>query len=124
MRVEPAKQVAEDRWDTGAYDWQTLGLLADTVKVPAPVDPRAYVPDGQLDALLDYATGQINRYKLQPILSGQSIEQSGNYLLQKKYSDALTAAPGPHQDRPDRRRAGQAAEPGARLIAAEQRPRL
>ena len=89
VRVEPAKQVADDRWDTGAYDWQTLGLLADTVKVPAPVDPRAYVPDGQLDALLNYATGQINRYKLQPILSGQSVEQSGNYLLQKKYSDAL-----------------------------------
>ena len=89
MRVEPAKQVSDDRWDTGAYDWQTLGLLADTVKVPAPVDPRAYVPDGQLDALLNYATGQINRYKLQPILSGQSVEQSGNYLLQKKYSDAL-----------------------------------
>ncbi len=124
VRVEPAKQVAEDRWDTGAYDWQTLGLLADTVKVPAPVDPRAFVPDGQLDALLNYATGQINRYKLQPILSGQSVEQSGDYLLQKKYSDALAAAPGPHQDRSDRRRAGQAAESGARLIATEQRPRL
>ncbi len=89
VRVEAPVQVAEDRWDTGAYDWVTLGMLADTVKVPAPVDPRAYVSGGQLDSLLNFAVGQINRYKLQLVLSGRSVEQSGNYLLQKSYSDAL-----------------------------------
>jgi hypothetical protein len=89
VRVEPPIQVAEDRWDTGPYDWQTLGMLADVVKVPAPVDPKAYVAGGQLDALLNYAVGQINRYKLQLILSGQSVEQAGSYLLQKDFSDAL-----------------------------------
>jgi len=89
VRVERPIQVAEDRWETGPYDWQTLGLLADTVKVPAPVDPRSYMPDGQLDSLLTYATGQINRYKLQPVFTGQSIEEAGNYLLQKRYADAL-----------------------------------
>ena len=89
MRVEPAVQVAEDRWETGPYDWQTLGLLADTVKIPAPQDPNAYVPDGQLDALMRYAVGQINRNKLQVILGGQSMEQAGNYLLAKSYTDAL-----------------------------------
>ena len=89
VRVEPPSQVAEDRWDTGAYDWQTLGLLADTVKVPAPLDPRAYVEGGQVEALLNYAVGQINRYKLVITLSGRSVEQAGNYLLLKSYSDAL-----------------------------------
>ena len=89
VRVEPAVQVAEDRWETGPYDWQTLGLLADTVKIPAPQDPNAYVPDGQLDALVRYAVGQINRSKLQVILGGQSMEQAGNYLLPKSYTDAL-----------------------------------
>lgn len=89
VRVEPASQVAEDRWDTGPYDWYPLGLLVDTVKIPAPVDPRGYVPDGQLDALLSYAVGQISRYKVQPIFSGQSVEQSGNYLIPKGYADAL-----------------------------------
>ncbi len=89
VRVEPANQVAEDRWDTGPYDWYPLGLLADTVKIPAPVDPRSYAPDGQLDALLSYAVGQINRDKVQPIFSGQSIEQAGNYLIPKGYADAL-----------------------------------
>ena len=89
VRVEPAVQVAEDRWETGPYDWQTLGLLADTVKIPAPQDPNAYVPDGPLDALMRYAVGQINRSKLQVILGGRSMEQAGNYLLAKSYTDAL-----------------------------------
>ena len=89
VRVERPTQVSEDRWETGPYDWQTLGLLADTVKIPAPEDPRAYVPDGQLDALLSYAVGQINRSKLEIVLTGQSVEQAGNYLLLKNYKDAL-----------------------------------
>ena len=101
VRVEAPTQVAEDRWDTGAYDWQALGLLADTVKVPAPVDPRAYVPGGQMDALLNYATGQINRYKLQIVLSGRSVEQAGNYLLLKSYNDALQPLLGRIEAEPD-----------------------
>jgi uncharacterized protein YraI len=89
VRVEPASQIAEDRFDTGAYDWQTLGMLADTVGISAPIDPRAYVPGGQFDALLNYAAGQIDRYKTQVVFSGRSVEQSGNYLLEKNYTDAL-----------------------------------
>ena len=89
VRVEPAAQVADDRFDTGPYDWQAIGLIADTVKVPAPVDPRAYVPDGQFDAFLRYTVGQIERSKLRVLFSGQSIELAGTYLLQKTYNDAL-----------------------------------
>ncbi len=89
VRVEPASQIAEDRFDTGAYDWQAIGLLADTVGIPAPVDPRAYAPGGQFDALLRYAVGQVDRFKIQPIFSGRSVELAGSYLLQKSYGDAL-----------------------------------
>lgn len=89
VRVEMPTQVAEDRWDTGPYDWQTLGLLADTVKIPAPVDPTAYTPDGKMDALARFAVGQIDRYKTRFVLSGRSVEQAGAYLLQKSYTDAL-----------------------------------
>ncbi len=89
VRVEPAAQVSEDRFDTGAYDWQAMGLIADTVKVPAPVDPRAYVPGGQFDALLRYAIGNIDRTKLRTLFSGQSTELAGNYLLAKSFNDAL-----------------------------------
>jgi hypothetical protein len=89
VRVEPASQIAEDRFDTGAYDWQAIGMIADTVGIPVPIDPRAYVSGGQFDALLTYAVSQIDRYKIQALLSGRSVELAGNYLLQKSYTDAL-----------------------------------
>ncbi len=89
VRVEAAAQVADDRFDTGAYDWPAIGLIADTVKVPAPVDPRAYVPGGQFDGLLRFAVGNIDRFKLRVIFSGQSTELAGAYLLPKTYTDAL-----------------------------------
>jgi len=89
VRVERPTQVAEDRWDTGAYDWVTLGRLADSLKVPAPVDPMAYIPGGQLEALLNYAVGQVDRYKLEILFSGRSVEQAGSYFLLKSYDDAL-----------------------------------
>jgi uncharacterized protein YraI len=89
VRVERPTQVAEDRWDTGPYDWQTLGLLVDTLMIPAPLDPQAYVPGGQFEALLGYAVGLVDRYKLEMLLSGQSVEQAGSYYLLKNYSDAL-----------------------------------
>ncbi len=89
VRVDTPTQVAEDRWDTGPYQWYALGMIADTIKIPAPVDPNAYITGGQFDALLNYAVGQVDRSKLQMVFSGRSIEQAGNYLLQKSYSDAL-----------------------------------
>jgi hypothetical protein len=89
VRVEAPTQVSEDTWDTGPYDWQALGLIADSVKVPAPVDPQAYATGGQFDALLQYAVGQVNRYKLGMLISGQSVERAGSYLLPKTYADAL-----------------------------------
>ena len=89
MRVEPAVQVAEDRWETGPYDWQTLGLLADTVKVPAPQDPNAYIPDGQLDALVRYAVGQINRSKLQISLAARASSRRATICCPRAICDAL-----------------------------------
>ena len=89
VRVEPAAQVADDRFDTGAYDWQAIGLIADTVKVAAPVDPRAYVQGGQFDAMLRYAVGNIDRAKLRMLFGGQSVELAGAYLLPKSFNDAL-----------------------------------
>jgi hypothetical protein len=89
VRVEAPAQVSEDTWDTGPYDWQALGLIADAIKIPAPVDPQAYAVGGQFDALLQYAVGQVNRYKLGMLLNGQSVEKAGSYLLPKTYADAL-----------------------------------
>ena len=90
VRVEPATQISAAEWDTGGYDWAALGRVVDTLIIPAPVDPMAYQPGGQMDALLTWATSQVDRRKIQIELPGQSVERSGNYLLMKGYQQALS----------------------------------
>jgi uncharacterized protein YraI len=89
VRVEPAKQVSAEAWDTGGYDWRALGKVADKVIVPTPDDPRTYQKSGEVEALLNWTTSQIERRKVQIELPGQSIEHSGNYLIRKGYQEAL-----------------------------------
>ncbi|MCD6290552.1 MAG: SH3 domain-containing protein [Anaerolineae bacterium] len=89
VRVEPPRQIAADRWDTGGYDWRTIGEYADMVLIPAPVDPKAWAPGGQVEALLSWATGEIERSKIRLVLPARSVEQAGRYLLLKSYSEAL-----------------------------------
>jgi hypothetical protein len=89
VHVEAPVQIAEDRWDTGAYDWQALGSLADAVKFPAIQHPAAYALGGQMEDLLWWSVGQVERYKLQPMFSARSVENSGGVLLERTYRDAL-----------------------------------
>src|SRR6185295_16358866 len=74
VRVELPRQMSTGVWDTGAYDWLAIGRLADVLKLPAMSDPKAYGPNGQMDALLDWAVGQVNRYKLQLLFCAGSTE--------------------------------------------------
>jgi spore germination protein YaaH len=62
-------------WNTGGYDWASLGAAADTIKVPFPEDPAAYIQGGQAERLLDWATAQVSRYKLRMLVSSLSAEQ-------------------------------------------------
>ncbi len=89
VRVDVPVQVAADRWDTGAFDWRTLGRAADVVKIPTPIDPRAYVAGGQMEAMLDWAVGEINRYKIQLLLSTKSLEEVGGVTREISYNEAL-----------------------------------
>ncbi len=95
VRVEEARQIAEDRWLTGGYDWQAIGQAADEVEVPALVDPRAYGEGGQMEQFLRWAVGQVNRYKIRLVLPARSVEAAGSYLLLKSYSEALAPLVGP-----------------------------
>ncbi len=89
VRVEAPRQISVDTWDTLGYDWAGLGEVVDKVIIPAPVDPRAYGAGGEMDALLSWATNQVERRKIQIELPARSVERSGNYLLLKGYQDAL-----------------------------------
>jgi hypothetical protein len=89
VQVELPQPVSAEVWDTGAYDWQAIGRIADLVCLPASPDPKAYQPDGQMTTLLDWAVGQVSRYKLQLLLTTRSVEQVNGQTRQLSYQEAL-----------------------------------
>jgi len=89
VRVEAPRQISAEEWETFGYDWTGLAAVVDQLIIPAPVDPRAFQSGGDMDALLSWATDQVDRHKLQIELPSQSVERSGNYLLLKGYEAAL-----------------------------------
>ncbi len=91
VRVDPPRQIAEDRWETGAYDWVALGLVADNIVVPALQSPQAYVPGGQMEALLSWAVGQVDRYKLRFLIPTASYERSNGIYRPIPYDQALAS---------------------------------
>ncbi|MBC7261821.1 MAG: hypothetical protein H5T63_07380, partial [Chloroflexi bacterium] len=91
IRVAQARQIAEDRWDTGAYDWRALGQLADVLVIPALEAPTAWAPGGQMEALLRWAVGEVNRMKLQIALSVSSYQIADNVITRIPYAQALSA---------------------------------
>ncbi|HSJ56062.1 MAG TPA: hypothetical protein VLC95_02715 [Anaerolineae bacterium] len=90
VHVEAPTQIAEDRWETGAYDWKALGQVADGFKFPALQDPSAYAPGGQMEDLLWWSVAQVERYKLQPVFTARSVENAGGILMERTYRDALS----------------------------------
>jgi spore germination protein YaaH len=89
VRVEAPQQVAEDRWETGAYDWQALGESADAVVIPAIESPSAYAPGGQMEALLRWAVSQVQRSKLQVAVSVYGYDMVGETITRIPYMQGL-----------------------------------
>jgi len=89
LRVASPNQRTEGGWDTGAYDWRALGQAVDALKIPVPADPSAYAPGGWMEALLDWAVGEVNRYKIQPIISTYSLQRTGDSIARVSYIEAL-----------------------------------
>jgi hypothetical protein len=89
VSFEAPKQIAADRWDTGAYDWRAIGAVADTVKIPVPSDPTAYAPGGQMEAMLGWAVGEVNRNKLLLLFSTRGTELVNGEQKAVPYAEAL-----------------------------------
>ncbi len=62
------------QWETGAYDLRALGAAADQVRIVMPLSPQAYVPGGEAEQLLQWATTQIERHRIVPIFSTLSTD--------------------------------------------------
>ena len=76
-------------WDTGAYDWKTLGRMVDLVRIPAMPNPAAYVPGGDMDRLLAWATGEVNRRKIDLMMTSYCHDLVGGELVPIDYKEAL-----------------------------------
>ncbi len=89
VTVEPPVQIAEDRWETGAYDWQAIGQIVDSFKLPAVARLDAYGPGGQMEELLGYAVNNVDRYKIQALLPSYSTDWVGDSITPRSYAEAL-----------------------------------
>jgi spore germination protein YaaH len=68
VRVSAPQPLGDNRWDTGAFDWDEVGILADTVRIPVTPLPGAYNAAGQIPAMVEWAVTKVNREKLQLLL--------------------------------------------------------
>lgn len=89
VRVATPVQVSAEEWHTAGYDWVALGRIVDKLVVPAPVDPRAYRANGEMEAMLAWATSMVERRKLQIALPVQSVETFGNYFVVLGFEEAF-----------------------------------
>jgi len=89
VRVSSPVQISAEEWNTDGYDWMALSKVVDKLVIPAPVDPRAYRENGEMSAMLLWATETIERRKLQIELPVQSVETVGNYIFVLGFEEAF-----------------------------------
>jgi hypothetical protein len=89
VTVQPPVQIAEDRWDTGVYDWRAIGQAVDTFKLTALARPDTFGSAGQMEALLGYAVNNVDRYKIQVVLPSYSTDWVGDTYTPRSYAETL-----------------------------------
>lgn len=72
--VDTPQRAADGSWDTGGYDWATLGAAADQLRVVMPLDPGAYTPGGLAEQMIVWGVTQVSRHKLIPVYSTLSTD--------------------------------------------------
>jgi hypothetical protein len=77
------------RWETGGQDWAAIGQLADRVNLRMPLDPAAYADGGEADQLLRWAVRQIDRQKLNMLVSASAINRVGESFVEMSNEEAL-----------------------------------
>lgn len=64
----------EGMFDTAGQDWQAIGQTADAIYLQMPLDPTLYDDGGEAQQIIEWATRQVDRYKLTPLLTVNSID--------------------------------------------------
>jgi hypothetical protein len=79
--------------DTGAYDWEKLGAVADSIEIAGELDQELYFQNTQ--AALDYAVDKVDKSKLLLTITSLSVERGGEGLRALPLTDALALASTP-----------------------------
>ncbi len=77
-------------WNSGGQDWAALGKIADKINVELPLDPTQYDLGDEADQLLSFATGEIDRSKLNAVYSTAAVDRFGDTFSAMTNSDALS----------------------------------
>ncbi len=88
VRVDRPTNV-EGAWDTGAYDWRAIGRWADVVRVPALINASAYRENGEMEQLLQWATGEVDRRKIELTISALSHDEAEGRVTALTYREAV-----------------------------------
>ncbi len=65
-------------WQTGAYDWGKIGQIADEILLRTPLDPQAFVENGELQTALGWITTQVSRQQLFLDISVSNVETTSD----------------------------------------------
>ena len=89
--VVPAAQNIDGVWNTGAYNWRAIGQAVDYMQINVPINPQTFATSQSqyLDAMLRWAVGEVDRYKILLGLSTQSVREIGGNFSSVGYNEAL-----------------------------------
>ncbi len=76
-------------WDTAGQDWAALGSVSDAVYVQMPLDPTTYGENGDAQAIIEWATRQIERSKMSALVSINAIDVVGDSRREVEDDKAL-----------------------------------
>jgi hypothetical protein len=80
----------DGEFDTGAYDWEALGSVVDSIEMSAELDQELYFQN--TEAALAYVTERVPPGKILLSMTSQSVERGGDGIRQVGYGDALITA--------------------------------
>ena len=86
----PMPTVENGTMQSGAYDWEQLGKVADTLEMAGELDQELYFQN--TEAALNFVTDKVDRTKVLLSISSLSIERGGDGLRTLSLDDALGRA--------------------------------
>ena len=87
----PTPDFQNEVWETGAYDWRTIGEYVDYFQISMSPDPTWYrETTGLIDPLLQWAIGEVSRQKIIIRLPVQPIQTIDNSFQPIGFQAALS----------------------------------